>query len=792
MFNLLFVLYFIYFPPHKKVNALIHNLHLVCLPSRSFEWAITLLFSKIILGHLLVCTLLTIVLLAIFGRGDQEGAFGHWTLILWAGILGIINMLLSLIQYIPQLIELFLRKSVGALSIPMMLIQTPCTILLTVSIALRPEANWTSWIVYAFSSFFQIVLLGQCIYYRIRAKKMGYSSFAVAAERTPLLAAIRRDRSEETTRMLTPEQQQQQYGTMAEGHDEEGAMAALNHVKKVWSNFLSQGGYDAHALSGLKLVSASKGSCVAELQVTEKHLNRLGGCHGGLLSTIVDVGGSLAIAAKDMHATGVSTDLNVSFVSGATLGDTLVINSRCDRVGGSLAYTTVEISVEDKTVALGRHTKFVRLAHKANKNMKLDVKCGGTVKPLVEADIAFVSDETSRNDLDNNGESGSSSSQRTKARTATTRLSMTILRPEWIVDSISGQRRASLGRYKRSFPPLRRCDSSSFQGDDDEERGEQGSGNQQHQLLSGMEAFRSKNFLSFSPSSSSSVPLYQPVSEFHDLSLISNSSNSNIYDTRHNAALNTNINTSSSNRFSPFGLSSTSSPLGPSQRTLPLLENQRASSHGRDSDADATDIDIRSQIRGFDQFIHDNTMGYDESAEGGFIPTTQNWDDPSPSSSSFLSMRRTTMSMMMERTTEPLSPVLHLTDSPFSPLPGPEPSRTAQQCQKRAPVFQQDGDAEEGETAVMVFVSDHLTPEMPIARKRRLPETVLRTKSLCIEKQVLSQWANLCMAPSTPSEIPNMNSILSLTPRNLHMWMNSYSTVRNKAIASAYAEEKKK
>lgn len=43
------------------------------------------------------------------------------------------------------------------------------------------------------------------------------------------------------------------------------------------------------------------------------------------MSTIVDVGGSLAIAAEDMFSTGVSTDLNVSFVSGAKLGETLTI-----------------------------------------------------------------------------------------------------------------------------------------------------------------------------------------------------------------------------------------------------------------------------------------------------------------------------------------------------------------------------------------------------------------------------------------------------------------------------------
>ncbi|KAF9549450.1 hypothetical protein EC957_003839 [Mortierella hygrophila] len=148
-------------------------------------------------------------------------------------------------------------------------------------------------------------------------------------------------------------------------------MAALQHIRGVWTSFLKHGGYDAHALSGLKLVSATKGSCLCELDVASHHLNHLGGCHGGLLSTIVDLGGSLAIATDDMHYTGVSTDLNVSFVSGAKLGDKLSINSRCDKIGGSLAYTTVEITVGDKIVALGRHTKFVRLAHKANKEMKL-------------------------------------------------------------------------------------------------------------------------------------------------------------------------------------------------------------------------------------------------------------------------------------------------------------------------------------------------------------------------------------------------------------------------------------
>ncbi|KAG0057056.1 hypothetical protein BGZ83_001905 [Gryganskiella cystojenkinii] len=143
-------------------------------------------------------------------------------------------------------------------------------------------------------------------------------------------------------------------------------MPVLNHCKKVWTDFLSYRAFDAHALSGLKLVSASKGRILCELPLEQKHMNGHGSCHGGLLSAVVDVGGSLAIAAEDMDATGVSTDLNISFVSSAKIGETLVIDSRCDKIGGTLAYTSVEIKVEDKIIALGRHTKYVRLAHISN------------------------------------------------------------------------------------------------------------------------------------------------------------------------------------------------------------------------------------------------------------------------------------------------------------------------------------------------------------------------------------------------------------------------------------------
>lgn len=62
----------------------------------------------------------------------------------WAAFLGLSAALLAAVQYAPQLMHTYRTKLVGAISIPMMLIQTPGGVLMVISIALRPGTNWTS------------------------------------------------------------------------------------------------------------------------------------------------------------------------------------------------------------------------------------------------------------------------------------------------------------------------------------------------------------------------------------------------------------------------------------------------------------------------------------------------------------------------------------------------------------------------------------------------------------------------------------------------------------------------
>lgn len=55
----------------------------------------------------------------------------------WATFLGVTSATLAALQYAPQIVHTYRMKVVGALSIPMMLIQTPGAIFMVLSIALR-------------------------------------------------------------------------------------------------------------------------------------------------------------------------------------------------------------------------------------------------------------------------------------------------------------------------------------------------------------------------------------------------------------------------------------------------------------------------------------------------------------------------------------------------------------------------------------------------------------------------------------------------------------------------------
>jgi acyl-coenzyme A thioesterase 13 len=141
----------------------------------------------------------------------------------------------------------------------------------------------------------------------------------------------------------------------------------LAHVEKFWEGRKPASPIYHFLLEDIKITYASKGVVRARLPLTNNHVNTHGGIHGSVSATLIDWVGGIAIAAWDNRSkTGVSTDIHISYQSSAKSGDTIEIEGRAGKVGGSLAFTTATIwkVVNDKPgpiVATGSHTKFVRV-----------------------------------------------------------------------------------------------------------------------------------------------------------------------------------------------------------------------------------------------------------------------------------------------------------------------------------------------------------------------------------------------------------------------------------------------
>jgi len=134
---------------------------------------------------------------------------------------------------------------------------------------------------------------------------------------------------------------------------------------------LETSGLEPRLLDNLQVTSAIPGKVNFELQVQHHHTNRLGILHGGTLASMVDLGGSLAVASRGFYATGVSTDLNVTYISsGGKIGDVVKAEVSCDKWGKTLAFTSIVFrNAKEELVARGSHTKYITQAWKNEKNI---------------------------------------------------------------------------------------------------------------------------------------------------------------------------------------------------------------------------------------------------------------------------------------------------------------------------------------------------------------------------------------------------------------------------------------
>ncbi|KAG8761645.1 hypothetical protein FRC14_000029 [Serendipita sp. 396] len=121
-------------------------------------------------------------------------------------------------------------------------------------------------------------------------------------------------------------------------------MAAISRfTRRVWKSFLNNGGHETAVFPSLKLGGIGPGRVNASFTIEEHNLNRGKVLHGGVILSLTDTMGSLAVATKGQWMTGVSTDINASFVKpGGKLGDMIFMESRVVGFGKNMAYTRTE------------------------------------------------------------------------------------------------------------------------------------------------------------------------------------------------------------------------------------------------------------------------------------------------------------------------------------------------------------------------------------------------------------------------------------------------------------------
>ena len=139
-----------------------------------------------------------------------------------------------------------------------------------------------------------------------------------------------------------------------------GKFCDLNTFKVFFSVLRSEGRFDS-CFDGMKVTKIDTESGVAECEfvVDNRHQNSYGTLHGGAISSLVDIVGTMALLAKDHTRGGVSVDLNVTYLKAAKAGETVKVRGSVLRLGKSLGFTQVDIFASDgfTRLATGRHTK---------------------------------------------------------------------------------------------------------------------------------------------------------------------------------------------------------------------------------------------------------------------------------------------------------------------------------------------------------------------------------------------------------------------------------------------------
>ncbi|KNA03064.1 hypothetical protein SOVF_212720 [Spinacia oleracea] len=124
--------------------------------------------------------------------------------------------------------------------------------------------------------------------------------------------------------------------------------------------------FDPFIIHGLRVDLIEPGRVLCSINVPPRLLNTANTLHGGAIASLVDLVGSAVIYTVGAPSTGVSVEINVSYLDAALADEEIEIEGKALRVGKSLAVVSVELrkKASGKIVAQGRHTKYLPVSSK--------------------------------------------------------------------------------------------------------------------------------------------------------------------------------------------------------------------------------------------------------------------------------------------------------------------------------------------------------------------------------------------------------------------------------------------
>ncbi|KAN0003995.1 hypothetical protein ACTFIZ_010137 [Dictyostelium cf. discoideum] len=143
---------------------------------------------------------------------------------------------------------------------------------------------------------------------------------------------------------------------MTSNNDNNKISNILNEkIQNAFKDVLDYKGFSVDFFKSLKLNKIGYGFIEFELTVTREHTNTLGGLHGGASATLMDGIGAFSYMCTQENQKeltfGVTVNMNTNYITGATIGDKIIIKAQVEKLTKTLCFTKATIEkAEDSTL----------------------------------------------------------------------------------------------------------------------------------------------------------------------------------------------------------------------------------------------------------------------------------------------------------------------------------------------------------------------------------------------------------------------------------------------------------